>query len=351
MVGYRKIAKYFLVGVLVLGLSLLAAEAFLRISPQLIQANTQRFPPLLSDEYIGVKMPPNIDETKYTLDGKAFRVRTTSLGFDKIGFRDDGINGSVYAIALGDSFAYGHGSDLQAVWTEKLEAMLGEDVVNMGVPSYSTEQEARLYKRYGVSLHPKLVIVIFFENDYLDNYLFRQQQKNPENWKEWVRDNLALYKLYSNIKRIWFNFGSTGVSYMSNNETYTYYPTMYNSLVINYTLTEQDFQMLRDDVAYNNESGLLVVYVPYREYFYRQYLTSESRYDFDSDVSNFYSICSKLKLNCIDTISSFNTSISLGKNVYLSPTDGHLNEQGNLVLANIVFNHVKEELGIRGDNR
>lgn len=341
---YRKIAKYFLVAVLIAGLSLLAVEAFLRISPQLIQANAQRFPPLLSDDYLGVKMPPNIDETKYTLDGKPYRVRTVSLGFDGIGFRDDGISGSAFVVALGDSFAYGHGSEIQDVWTERLEEMTGKDFANMGVPSYSTEQSERVYKKYGASLHPKLVILIFFENDYIDNYLFRQEQKNPSSVKEWIRDNIALYKLYSNIKKIWFDFGSKGLSYVSNNETYIYYPSLYSdSSAINYTLTEQDFRMLRDDVANDKGPRLLVVYVPYREYFYRQYLTPESKYDFDSDVSNFYSICSGLQIDCMDVIDSFNTSINSGKNVYLGPTDGHLNEQGNLVLAKKISDFVKEK--------
>lgn len=339
----RKGAKYFLVAILILGLCFLAIEGMLRVLPAVIQANSERFPPLISNSYLGVNMPTNFDETKHTLDGKSFRVTTNDLGFGDIGFRDPGIEGSVYAVALGDSFAYGHGANIEDVWTEQLQQKLNKEVVNMGVPSYSTAQEERIFTKYASKLDPEVTILLFFENDYLDNYLFQQYLENPQDWKAWIRDNVYIYKLYSNLKRIWYDSQSKSLDYVSNNETYTYYPNMYGGdLQINYTLTEEVFRNLKEG-ADSTDTRLLIVYVPYREFFYREHLMPDSKYDFDRDTRNFYSMCSKLQIDCMDVLDDFRKAIISGKNVYLGPIDGHLNENGNLVLANAIYNHMRIE--------
>ncbi|MEC7947384.1 MAG: GDSL-type esterase/lipase family protein, partial [Myxococcota bacterium] len=63
-------------------------------------------------------------------------------------------------LALGDSSIYGFGVSDRAVFTARLEAQLGGvEVINGGVPGYSTEQALNLLEAQGLALAPDVLLV------------------------------------------------------------------------------------------------------------------------------------------------------------------------------------------------
>jgi hypothetical protein len=101
-----------------------------------------------------------------------YRVRTVDLGLPGIGFRDDGLDGEPWAVAIGDSFTYGTGVEGQATWPELLEASCGQDVANLGVSGYSALQNLAMLRNYGLALKPALVLFSVYCNDHQDNLEF-----------------------------------------------------------------------------------------------------------------------------------------------------------------------------------
>jgi len=73
-------------------------------------------------------------------------------------------------LVLGDSFVWCWGVEQERCFTERLEAALGDtDVINAGVPGYSTAQELLFYEREGRRYRPDLVLLVFVPNDVVEN--------------------------------------------------------------------------------------------------------------------------------------------------------------------------------------
>jgi hypothetical protein len=73
-------------------------------------------------------------------------------------------------LVLGDSFVWCWGVALEDCFTERLEAALPDtDVINTGVPAWSTAQEMLFYEREGRRYRPDLVLLVFVPNDPVEN--------------------------------------------------------------------------------------------------------------------------------------------------------------------------------------
>ena len=90
------------------------------------------------------------------------------------GFRDRAFGprrpGVFRILVLGDSVTFGHGQPVEATYVRRLEAALAADglrveVLNAGIPGWSTYQQRRFYEDEGGALAPDLVLVGFVLND------------------------------------------------------------------------------------------------------------------------------------------------------------------------------------------
>jgi len=97
-------------------------------------------------------------------------IRTNPGGFRDAPFEPKA-PGVFRIVALGDSFGFGHGVEVDAAYPDLLEQMLSTperpvEVLNLGVPGYNTQMELAQLRRLGAELEPDLVLLgLYLGND------------------------------------------------------------------------------------------------------------------------------------------------------------------------------------------
>jgi lysophospholipase L1-like esterase len=102
------------------------------------------------------------------------RVGGHPVSINALGFRDREFGpkrpGVFRILVLGDSVTFGHGQPAEVAFPRVLEERLGAagyrvEVLNAGIPGWSTYQQRRFYEDEGSRLEPDLVLVGFVLND------------------------------------------------------------------------------------------------------------------------------------------------------------------------------------------
>ncbi len=98
--------------------------------------------------------------------------RTNALGFRDVERAPERVPGSLRILCLGDSCTYGTGVRLADSWPQRLEELLAThfddrvvEVINGGVPGYSSDQGLTFLDRWQSILDPDLVMITFGLND------------------------------------------------------------------------------------------------------------------------------------------------------------------------------------------
>jgi len=121
---------------------------------------------LILEEPIGYRNRPGLQDTFY---GVPVSINALGLRDREVGEKPPG---EFRILVMGDSVPFGIGVRYEDSYPYQMEVLLNERAagrrfrtLNMGVPSYNTEQELVQLKSLGLSLKPDVVTLLFSDND------------------------------------------------------------------------------------------------------------------------------------------------------------------------------------------
>ncbi len=87
---------------------------------------------------------------------------------DSLGFRNPHDTPQADIVILGDSLVYGQGVNEEQTLCHFLRENTKLEIVNLGISGLSPYEEYIIFREFGIALHPKIVIIVFYENDIND---------------------------------------------------------------------------------------------------------------------------------------------------------------------------------------
>jgi len=133
---------------------------------------------VISDPVLGWKYKPTSDPVERRFSESI----TYSISINSDGFRDDEfrLNDQFKVMLLGDSMTFGMEVGQKEIFSYLIEQNLIDsmstnkvDVMNFGIPGYSTAQELICFEYYAPIVKPDMAILMLFEqNDFWDNALY-----------------------------------------------------------------------------------------------------------------------------------------------------------------------------------
>lgn len=97
-------------------------------------------------------------------------VAINSMGLRDTEYGAEPAPGKRRVIVLGDSFGWGFGVEREQIFCELIEAERDDlEVVNASVSGYGTDQQSLWFEHAGRKLHPDVVLLLFYENDFENN--------------------------------------------------------------------------------------------------------------------------------------------------------------------------------------
>lgn len=125
-----------------------------------------------SDPVLGWRLLPNVKRLT-TNEQQPYWVETNSRGFRDSEHSLAKPPDVFRVLALGDSFVFGSGGVAPSErLTERLQSISPNlEVINAGVPGYSTDQEYLLLKSDGPAYRPDMVLVCMYANDFKESFV------------------------------------------------------------------------------------------------------------------------------------------------------------------------------------
>ena len=159
---------------------------------------------MLIEEPLGYRNRPNL---KGNFFGKSVSINSLGMRDREISVNPDN---EFRILVMGDSVPYGIGVQFEESFPYQLETILNSDsnnrhfrTLNMGVPSYNTEQELLLLKTLGISLQPQLAILLFSSNDIEPKmWVFDKRRSWYANLIQRSYAASLLYILYRELKKV-----------------------------------------------------------------------------------------------------------------------------------------------------
>jgi len=313
---------------------------------------------MLGDRYLGYKPKPQLD-ILYPSEGREIRIRTTGYGLGDIGFRDIGTAPPFDAITLGDSFTFCDDVPVASCWVRRLADATGLSIATLGVSGYSTLAEARILKRYGRRLRPRLVLLGLFANDFNDNVDFDKWTHSGDdnfwNWRSrkegrgafagWLAKHSVAYRILDGALR---GRGHKAYEYKKGNLDFVFRVDRWwlgQPGAERARERERGWQLMRGALLgmHTTAAGvgaeLVVVLIPAKEEVYwdivRQSMPEAGNADVDHPLDVVRQFCQADAIHYCDLTSDLQAEAQRGRQVYLR-VSGHWNDAGNAVAANAI---------------
>lgn len=131
--------------------------------------------------------------TEVAFEGHYVRIPKTTVRINAQGLRANREYaipkpaGTRRALLLGDSFVFGSGVELEQTFGAHLEQALGAgwEVLNMGVPGYTSGHAAELLAKRGLAFEPDLVVLFISDNDFYTEGRQRREERR-ESGDQWA---------------------------------------------------------------------------------------------------------------------------------------------------------------------
>lgn len=162
----RLIVFVLLQGIIVVALLEIIARVFNPLGISYYPETARYLDTLVLEEPIGYRNRPGLQDKFYG----------APVSINALGLRDRDVGektpGEFRILVMGDSVPFGIGVRYEDSYPHQLEVLLNEQLpgrnfrtLNLGVPSYNTEQELIQLKSLGLSLNPDAVTLLFSNND------------------------------------------------------------------------------------------------------------------------------------------------------------------------------------------
>ena len=282
-----------------------------------------------------------------------------SYEFDENGFRcsfKEYLNKSendadkVKFLIIGDSFTFGAGNDYKSIWTSRLEekllnAEINVEIFNAGVPGYNTFAEVLLLEELVPKYQPDWVILTFLPNDMFSNI---SSMTSEEETVETVNHGSGSEFFFHSVRFIWQKLLNNDLLYAK-----TYFKTpradffrypLSEEVEDRFLITKNLFNRASEFCSSNN-ARFAIVYIP--QHVQVLYIANE----FDIENMNMLWINDKFSRYAAE-----NDILWLDTSDYLSQRykenrqdlyfryDRHLNSLGNQVIADFLFDSLKETI-------
>jgi hypothetical protein len=162
-----------LVNLLLAGASTIAVLGLLEVGLRLLDVDVASYHPIggftTYDPELGWTLAPS-RETVFRGAHFAVKVSHNAEGLRDRHYAYERAPGRRRILVLGDSAVWCWGVEQNECFTELLESALdATDVINTGVPAWSTAQETLFYEREGRRYHADLVLLLVVPNDFWEN--------------------------------------------------------------------------------------------------------------------------------------------------------------------------------------
>lgn len=295
----------------------------------------------ISNEFYGYELAKNFKGSYYQPEF------TISIDTNSDGLRDfghAGIDDSFKILALGDSFTFGVGVELNDSYLSLLERMLNDNtkgkrysIIKAGVIGYSIYNERVYLEKKGLNYKPNMVIVQFWWDDlgvdritYLADTGFLTTGKitNFANFRLFLN---RYFRSYAFLRRLFtrkFNraiFANKMQTELENEDI----------LKNKFAITLKEFLKI-ESICKENQVKTLFILVPPKEFVYDK-IGLEKQWKF------FCNFLNKNEINYIDLMPALKNAVQQGEKSFFN-VDPHLNKIGHRLVAEEIYSRLQKEL-------
>jgi lysophospholipase L1-like esterase len=147
------------------------------------------------------RLRPDQTVTSRFFEGKTYRINSFGLRGDEIKPK----SAKLRIITLGNSCTFGWGVDYESTYAERLATLLSEgyEVINAGVPGYSSLQGRRFFEQELLELNPDIITILFAWNDHwaAANGIADNKQEFPPEGILFLQNLLSRLHTYRFLKK------------------------------------------------------------------------------------------------------------------------------------------------------
>jgi len=266
--------------------------------------------------------------------------------YDESGFRNNYDSGRTGVLFLGDSFIRGRLASDRATVTYLLDRwMPGTFVKNYAVGGYSTIHELRVYQHFGNEIDHDLVILGFYYLDVLENARYYYQEKGKtekRNWlSRWIERDEKLVKhlyIYRFLKKPYHRFQK----YLKRDDPVNLGLSPFPQGDKRRRKIQFTIKILKKVITsvQRNEADLLILNIPPKVLVEKSSASKHYRSgirDFlRSQLDAIHRLSNSSSVHVLNPLGQLRKLNSEGRKLY-GREDSHLNEQGQRVLARLLY--------------